>query len=134
MMLNCKENNKALETLNNKILGKMNDRCLIASFLMSPLSKITNPGNTTQFKLVKDSNSNRFNGLLIHNTIPVTLYVNLTTVRDTGKIFVLKGELLKMITKKNYNVDLASLWVKRLLYDFAKEMYFPVKPKVNKST
>ena len=54
---------------------------------MSPLSKITNPGNTTQFKLVKDSNSKRLNALLKHNTIPVTLYENLLTFRDTGKTF-----------------------------------------------
>ena len=32
-----------------------------------------------------------------------------------------------MITKKNYNVDLASLWDEKLMYDFAKEMYFDVK-------
>ena len=31
----------------------MNDRGILASFLMSPLSKITNPENTIQFKLVK---------------------------------------------------------------------------------
>ena len=32
---------------------------MLASYLLSPLSKITNPGNSTQFKLVKDHNSNR---------------------------------------------------------------------------
>ena len=67
----------------------MNDRGIIASYLMSPSSKITNPENTSQFKLVKDSNSNRVNDLLIHNTIPVTLYDNLLTFCDTGKIFEL---------------------------------------------
>ena len=76
---------------------------------MSPLSKTTKPENTPQFKLVKDSNSNRANDLLIHNTIPFTLYNNLLTFRDTGKVFEIKGELLKMITTKNNNVDLASL-------------------------
>ena len=48
----------------------MNDRGIIASYLMSPLSNITNPENTTQFKLVKDHISNRVNVLLIKNTIP----------------------------------------------------------------
>ena len=43
---------------------------------MSPLSKITNPENSTQFKLVKDHNSNRGNDLLIQNSIPITLYNN----------------------------------------------------------
>ena len=31
------------------------------------------------------------------------------TFRDTDKEFERKGDLLKMITNKNYNVDLASL-------------------------
>ena len=41
----------------------MNDRGKLATYLMSPLSKIINPENTTQFKLVKDSTSNRVNDL-----------------------------------------------------------------------
>ena len=129
-----KENNLALENLNNKLLEIMNDRGILATYLMSPLSKITNPENTTQFKLVKDANSNRVNDLNINNSIPITLYNNLLTFRDTGKEFELKGDLLKMITNKNYNVDLASLSDKKLMYDFAKEMHFDVKKIGNKST
>ena len=111
----------------------MNQRGILASYLMSRLSEITNPENTTQFKLVKDSSSNRFNELLIHNTIPVTLYKNLLTFLDTKKI-ELKGDLLKMITNKNYNIDLASLLHKKLKYDFAKGMHFDVRASGNKST
>ena len=83
----CLKNDEALENLIIKLLEILNDRGIIASFLMSPLSKITNPGNPTQFKLVKDSNSKRLNALLKHNTIPVTSYENLLTFRDTGKTF-----------------------------------------------
>ena len=101
---------------------------------MSPLSKITNPENSSQFELVKDSNSNRVNDLKINITIPITLYNNLLTFRDTGKEFELKGDLLKMITNKNYNVDLASLSDKKCMHDFAKEMNFDLKAQVNKST
>ena len=72
--------------------------------------------------------------MLIHNTIPVTLYNNLLTFRDTGKEFQLKRNLLKTITNKNYNVDLASLSDKKFLYDFAQEMYFDVNAQGNKST
>ena len=82
---------------------------------MSPLSKITNPENTTQFKLVKVSKSNRVNDLKINKTIPNTLYSNMLTLRDTGKEFELKGELLRKITNKNYNVDLASLSDKKIM-------------------
>ena len=47
------KNNQALENLNDKLLDIMNDRVIIASYLSSPLSKITTPENTSQFKLVK---------------------------------------------------------------------------------
>ena len=73
MVENSNKNNQAIEILNKKLLEIMNDRGILATYLMSPLSKITNPENTSQFKLVKDHNSNRVNDLLIHNTIPVTL-------------------------------------------------------------
>ena len=119
-----KENNLALENLNDKLLEIMNDRGILASYLMSPLSKITNPENTTQFKLVKDHNSNRVNDLKINKTVPITLYGNMLTFRDTNKQFELKGDLLELITNSKYNVDLASLADKKLMYDFAKEMYF----------
>ena len=102
-------NNKALENLNNKLVEILNDRGILASYLMSPLSKITNPEKSSQFKLVKDSSSNRVNDLFIRNTIPITLYNNLLTFRDTGRVFELKGDLLEMITIKICNVDLASL-------------------------
>ena len=42
-MVTSKENNRALVNLNNKFLEIMNDRGILASYLMSPLSKITNP-------------------------------------------------------------------------------------------
>ena len=128
------KNNQAIENLSNKLLEIMNDRAIIAFYLLSPLAKITNPENSTQFKLVKDSSSNRVNDLLIHNTIPITLHDNLLTFRDSGKVVELKGELLKMITNKNYNVDLASLSDKKLMYDIAKEMNLDIKAQGNKST
>ena len=108
------KNNQAIENLNKKFLEIMNDRGILAAYLMSPLSKITNPENTTQFKLVKNSTSNRVNDLKINNSIPITLHNNLLTFRDTNKQFELKGDLLKMITNKNYNVDLASLADKKI--------------------
>ena len=46
----------------------------------------------------------------------------------------MRGDLLKMITNKNYNVDLASLADKKLMYDFAKEINLDLKSQGNKST
>ena len=56
------------------------------------------------------------------------------TFRDTNKQSKLTGDLLKMITNKNFHVDLASLADKKLMYDFAKEMNFDLKARGNKST
>ena len=128
------KNNQAIENLNNNFLEIMNDRGMITSYLLSPLAKNTNLENSTQFKLVKDSSSNRVNDLLIHNSIPITLHNNLLTFRDSNKQFELKDDLLKRITNKNYNVDLASLQDKKTMYDFAKEIYFDTKALGNKST
>ena len=109
MMISSKQNNLALEDLNNKLLEIMNDRAILASYLMFLLSKITNHEKTSQFKLVKDSNSNRVNDLLVHNSITITLYDHLLSFRDTGRVFQLKGDLLKMITNRKHPVYLASL-------------------------
>ena len=128
------KNNKAIEDLIIKLLEIMNDRGILATYLMSPSSKITNPEKSNQFKLVKDNNSNRVNDLKINKTIPITLYNRLLTFRDTGKEFELKGDFLKMITNKNYKVDLASLSDEKLMYHFAKEMNFDVKGLGRKST
>ena len=95
---------------------------------MSPLSKITNPENSSQFRLIKDINSNRRTDLKINKTITNTLYNKLLTCRE------LKGDLLRKITNKNYNVDLARLSDKKLIIDFAKELNFDLKAQSNKST
>ena len=43
------KNNQAIENLNDKLLEIMNDRGILASYLLSPLSIITNPENKSQF-------------------------------------------------------------------------------------
>ena len=128
------KNNQAIENLDNKLLEIMNDKGIIASYLSYPLAKIFNPENTAQFKLINDSTSDRVNDLKINNSIPITLYNNILTFRDTGKEFELKGDLLKIITNKNYNVNHASLSDKKLMYNFAKEMHFDERRVGNKST
>ena len=107
------KNNQAIENLNNKLLEIMNDRGILASYLLSPLSKITNPENTTQIKLVIDHNSHRGNDLKLNNSKTFNLHTTLLTFRDTNKQFELIGNLLKRITNKNYNVNLASLQDKK---------------------
>ena len=112
----------------------MKDRGILATFLVSLLSEISNRENSSQFKLVKDPSSVKVADLLINKTIPVTLYNNLLTFRDTDKKSELQGDLLKMMTNKNYNVDLAHLSDKKFMYEFAQEMYFDEKVLGNTST
>ena len=126
------KNIKVFENLSNKRLEIMNDRGVLASYLLYLLSKITNPKNTSKFKIVIYHNSNSVNDLLKHKTIPVTPYRILLKFRNTGKDFELHGDLLRMITNKNYNVDLPSLSDIKLLFDFAKEMHFDVKAQSKK--
>ena len=63
------DNNRALAKLNEKLVKITKDRGILASYFLSPLSETTNPENTSQFKLVKDPNSNRVNDLLIKKKI-----------------------------------------------------------------
>ena len=109
------KNNLAIENINNNLLEIMNDRGILATYLMSPLYRITNPDNASQFRLVKDHNSNRVNDLKINKTMTITLYGNMLTFRDTSKQFELKGDLLEMITNSKFNVDLASLSDKKCI-------------------
>ena len=128
------ENNNALLNLNDKPLETLSDRGILASCLMSPLSKITNPEHTIQFKLVRDPDSNRVKDLLLNKTKPVTHHDSLLKFRDRERKFNLEGDPLKMITNKNYNVDLVTSSDKRLTFKFAKEMSFDEKSLGNKST
>ena len=97
MMVTSVKNNKALAILNDKFLEIMNDRGVIAPYLLCFLSKIPNPGHTSQFELEKDLDSNNFIDLLTNKTLPVNLCENLLTFRHTDKMFEMNGVLLKMI-------------------------------------
>ena len=79
------ENDKVLANLNDKRLEKMKERGILASYLLSPLSKTTNPEHTFQYTLPEDPESCRVSDVLINKTFPVTLYDNLLTFRDTNK-------------------------------------------------
>ena len=128
-----KENNKALENLNDILLETMNDRGTIGSCLLCSPSKNSNPANTSQNKLIKGPSLNRINELLKNKTIPVTVHDKLLTFRDTVEKFELQGVLLNLIPNKKYNVDLSNSQDENFLYDFAKEMYFEEKALGNKS-
>ena len=127
-------NNKAIENLNEKILELMNDKGLIAPYLTTPLVEVFKKDNKSQFRLRKDPNSTKMNDFLIHGTIPVTIFSNMITFRDSNKTFRLEGDLLKVITNYKFNTDHSSPQDKKLIYEFAKEMKYDTKSTGRPST
>ena len=131
---NSINNNKAIENLNEKILELMNDKGLIAPYLTTSLVEVFKKDNKSQFRLRKDPNSTKMNDFLIHGTIPVTIFSNMITFRDSNKSFRLEGDLLKVITNHKFNVDHSSPQDKKLIYEFAKEMNYDTKSTGRPST
>ena len=123
---NSINNNKAIENLNEIILELMNDKGLIAPYLTTYLVEVFKKDNKSQFRLRKDPNSTKMNDFLIHGTIPVTIFSNMITFRDSNKTFRLEGDLLKVITNYKFNVDHSSPQDKKLIYEFAKEMKYDI--------
>ena len=117
---NSINNNKAIENLNEKILELMNVNGLIAPYLTTSLVEVFKKDNKSQFRLRKDPNSTKMNDFLIHGTIPVTIFSNMITFRDSNKSFKLEGDLLKLITNYKFNADHSSPQDKKLIYEFAK--------------
>ena len=134
MMESPTDNNKTLSNLNDRHLNIMCYSGIKASYFPSRSSTVTKVDHTSQLNSVKDPDSKSFNDLLMNETIPVTLYDNLLTFRDTDKKLKLEGDILKLMTNKNYNVDIANLLDKELMYEYAKEIYFDDNASGKKST
>ena len=104
----CFKKNKALAKINDKLSKILSGRSVIATFLLSPLSKITIREHTSQFQLLKVPNPKRVNHVLINKTVPPTLYDILLIFRDKDKKFERQGDGSKMIANKNYKKALAN--------------------------
>ena len=119
-------NNKAIENLNEKVLESMNDTGLVDSSLLEVLKS----DNKGQFRLIKDPNSIKTNDFLINENVPVTIFNNMLTFRDTNKIFKLEGDLLEVMSNNKFNVDHSNQQNREIIREFAKEMkYNTVKNK-----
>ena len=128
------KNTKAISDLNEKVLELMDEKGLIAPYLTSSLVEVFKKDNKSQFRLRKDPNSTKMNDFLIHGTIPVTIFSNMITFRDSNKSFRLEGDLLKTITNHKFNADNSSQQDKKLIYEFAKEMNYNTKSTGRPST
>ena len=128
------KNTKAISDLNEKVLELMNEKGLITPYLTSSLVEVFKKDNKSQFRLRKDPNSTKMNDFLIHGTMPVTIFSNMITFRDSNKSFRLEGDLLKIITNHKFNADNSSHQDKKLIYEFAKEMNYDTKSTGRPST
>ena len=70
---------------------------------------------------------------MINRGIPVSLYSNILTFRDSNKSFKLEGDLLETVTNYDSNVDHSNPQDQKLIYEFGKEMKFDIKQKGRKS-
>ena len=131
---NSINNNKAIENLNEKILELMDEKGMIASYLTSSLVEVFKKDKKSQFRLRKDPDSTKLNEFLIHGKIPVTIFSNMITFRDTDKTFRLEGDLLKVITNHKFNVDHSNPQDRKIIYQFAKEMNYDIKSTGRPST
>ena len=131
---NSNNNNKAISDINEKILELMNDKGMIAPYLTTSLVEVFKKDNKSQFRFRKDPNSIKLNDFSIHGTIPVTIFSNMITFRDSNKSFRLEGDLLKLITNYKFNADHSSPQDKKLIYEFAKEMNYDTKSTGRPST
>ena len=122
---NSINNNKAIENLNEKVLESMNDKGLIDSSLI----EVIKSDNKGQFRLTKDPNSTKPNDFLINEKVPVTIFSNMLTFRDTKKDFKIEGDLYKVITDYKFNVDHSNKQNRQIIYEFGKEMKYKLKNK-----
>ena len=128
------KNNKAISDLNEKVLESMNDKGMIAPYLASSLVNLFKPENKSQFRLRKDPSSIKMNDVLLHGNIPITLFSNMITFKDSNKTFRLEGDLLKLITDYKFSADHSSSQDKKIIYEFAKEMNYDTKSTGRTST
>ena len=120
-------NNRAISDLNEKVLELMYDNGIIALYLTTSLVEVFKKDNKSQFRLRKDPDSTKINDFSIHGTIPVTIFSNMITFRDSKKTSKLEGDLLKVITNYKFNVDHSNQQDRKIIYEFAKEMNYDTK-------
>ena len=125
-------NNKVVENINEKTLELMNDKGLIAPYLASSLVNLFKPEIKSQLGLKRDLNSTKMIDFLINEGIPVTLFSNMITFRDSKKSFKLDGDLLETMTNYDFDVNHSDPRNQKLIYEFGKELNFNIKQKGRK--
>ena len=126
-------NNKAIENLSDRKLELMDDKGLIALYLASSLVNFFKLEKKSIQIEKKDLNLTKMIDFLIIEGIPVTLFSNMITFRDSNVYFKLDGDLLETITNYDFNVGHCNPKDIKPIYEFGKEMIFKIKQKGRKS-
>ena len=59
---------------------------------------------------------------MLNTSVPVTLFSNFSTFRDSNKPFKLDGDLLKTMTNYKFNVDRSNLQDRKKFRELAEQM------------
>ena len=109
----------------------MSAKGMIAIYLASSLVNLFKPEHKSQFRIIKDLNSNKMNEFLINGGIPVTLFSNMLTFRDSIKSIKLDGDLSETTTNYDFNVSLSSPKDQKPIFEFGREFNCKIKKKEN---
>ena len=126
-------NKKAIENLNENNLELMNDKGMIAPYLVSSLVNLFKPETKSQFRLLKDLSSISVKDFLINGGIQITLYSNMLTFRDSIKSFNLDGDLLETLTNYDFNVSHSNAKDQKLIYEYGIKTNFDFRQKGRKN-
>ena len=94
--------------------------------MIRPIAKFLLPTNQSQFRLRDDLDSAKWNDFVM-NGEKVTIYDDKLVFKTSGKIFTLRGDVLKMIT--DYKFITTDSRDAKLIIDFMEEMHFDIHPR-----
>ena len=98
--------------------------------LIRPISKLLVPKNKSQFRLFDDPDSDDWNDFVMNNK-KVGIYDDKSVSRDSGVGFMLKGDILLMITDYDFNKTVSP--DAKQLKNFLDEVHFGILAKSRSS-
>ena len=94
--------------------------------MIRPIAKLLVPKNKSQFRIYDDLHSDTWNDYILHAE-KGTIYDNKLLFRDTGVAFMLKGDILSMIT--DYDFNKTDSPDEKQIINFLPDLYFDVHAK-----
>jgi len=121
-------NTKAIENLVEsnkyvKTLESMHKNEVIHSSLIRPIARLLVPETKSQLRLCEDPDSENWHDYVM-NGEKVTIYNDELVFSESGKIFTLRGDVLKMLT--DYKFDTTDSPDAKVNIDIMDEMHFDI--------